>query len=218
MTRWVAVSSTVAVVIIVAVVGTIGYAYSGIYNIGADVHHSKPVLALIHTLRERSIEVRAQHITVPDLDDPQLILKGAGQYAAMCTSCHLKPGVRNSELRAGLYPRPPNLTRFKPNPRAAFWIIKHGIKMTAMPAWGLTHDDATIWSMVAFLQKMPDMTPAQYQDIVARAPPDEDMDMGGHATADHVHHAEAAPATSASTGPAMSTTVARPASSGSAAD
>ena len=216
MKRWVAVSSTVVVVIIVAVVGTIGFVYSGIYNIGADDHHSKPVLALIHILRERSIEVRAQHITVPNLDDPQLILKGAGQYAAMCTSCHLKPGVRSSELRTGLYPRPPNLTRFKPNPRAAFWIIKHGIKMSAMPAWGLTHDDATIWSMVAFLQKMPEMTPAQYQDIVARAPPDEDMDMGGGAPTEHAPHAEAAPATSAAT-PAMSTPVARPASSGTAA-
>ena len=214
MKRWVAVSSTVAVVIIVAVVGTIGYAYSGIYNIGADDHHSKPVLALIHTLRERSIEVRAQDIAVPDLDDPQVILKGAGQYAAMCTSCHLKPGMRSSELRAGLYPRPPNLTRFKPDPREAFWIIKHGIKMSAMPAWGLTHDDGTIWSMVAFLQKMPDMTPAQYQDIVARAPPDEEM--GGHATADHADHATAAPATSAAAASAASAVLVHPASGGSA--
>ena len=62
-------------------------------------------------------------------------------------------------------------------PREAFWVIKHGIKMSAMPAWGGSHDDATIWSMVAFLQKLPDLSPAQYKDIVARAPPDEDMDM-----------------------------------------
>jgi hypothetical protein len=63
------------------------------------------------------------------------------------------------------------------DPKEAFWAIKHGIKMSAMPAWGVSHDDATIWSMVAFLQKLPDMSPAQYKDIVARSPPDEDMDM-----------------------------------------
>ena len=40
-----------------------------------------------------------------------------------------------------------------------------------------SHDDPTIWSMVAFLQKLPDLTPAQYKDMVAKAPPDEDMDM-----------------------------------------
>jgi mono/diheme cytochrome c family protein len=199
------------VVVIIAVAGTIGFVDSGMYNIGADDHHSKPVLALMHTLRERSIAAHAQDITVPDLADPQLILKGAGQYAAMCTGCHLKPGMKESELRAGLYPRPPDLTRFKPDPREAFWVIKHGVKMSAMPAWGFTHDDATIWSMVAFLQKMPAMTPGQYQAIVSRAPPDEDMDMGD-AAAGHAPPAEAAPAASALRAPAMS----RPANSRSA--
>ena len=70
-------------------------------------------------------------------------------------------------------------------------MIKHGIKMSAMPAWGSSHDDATIWSMVAFLQKLPDLSPTQYKDIVARAPPDEDMDeasdhgdAGAHGAAD----------------------------------
>ena len=102
-------------------------------------------------------------------------------------------------------------------PKEAFWVIKHGIKMSGMPAWGSTHDDATVMSMVPFLQKLPDMTPAQYRDIVARAPPDEDMDMGGHATGEHLHHAEAAAATSAGAAPAMSTTVVLPASGWSVA-
>ena len=154
-----------------AVVGSCGD------NIGADDHHTRPVYALLQALRERSIERHAADLTVPDLDDEQLVLKGAGQYAAMCTGCHLAPGMAENEMRPGLYPQPPQLAKFRPDPREAFWVIKHGIKMSAMPAWGGSHDDATIWSMVAFLQKLPDMTPAQYKDIVARAPPDEDMDM-----------------------------------------
>jgi len=96
----------------------------------------------------------------------------------MCTGCHLAPGMADSEIRPGLYPQPPNLAREKVDARKAFWVIKHGIKMSAMPAWGLSHDDPTIWSMVAFLQKLPMLSPAQYRDIVAKAPPDEDMDMG----------------------------------------
>ncbi|HUX25656.1 MAG TPA: cytochrome c [Burkholderiales bacterium] len=102
------------------------------------------------------------------------MLKGAGQYAAMCTSCHLAPGMRDSELRQGLYPQPPKLSEISVDSCKAFWVIKHSIKMSGMPAWGTTHVDETIWSMVAFLQKLPGMTPDQYRKIVAKAPPDED--------------------------------------------
>ncbi|MBS0366766.1 MAG: cytochrome c [Proteobacteria bacterium] len=178
-------SITVAVVLGVLAVGAVVFVYSGLYDIGADDHHTRPVFAVLQTLRERSIHAHSEHLTVPDLNDPQLILEGAGQYAAMCTECHLAPGMKDSELRPGLYPQPPNLSQVRVGPKEAFWIIKHGIKMSAMPAWGASHDDPTIWSMVAFLQKLPDMTPAQYKDIVAKAPPDEDMDMGEDS--DHGH-------------------------------
>lgn len=174
---------TIAVTLGVLAIGAGAFAWSGLYNIGADDHHTRPVFAFLQTLRNRSIRLRSEDLTVPNLDDPQLILKGAGQYAAMCTGCHLAPGMAENEMRPGMYPKPPQLSKFRPDPREAFWVIKHGIKMSAMPAWGSSHDDATIWSMVAFLQKLPGMTPAQYKDIVARAPPDEDMDMGG----DHEH-------------------------------
>ena len=151
------------------------FIYSGGFNVAADVPHSRPVLAIMNMARERSVSVRSRAIPVPDLNDPQLVLKGAGQYAAMCTNCHLAPGMGDSEIRPGLYPRPQNLSRTRLDPREAFWIIKHGLKMTGMPAWGSSHDDPTIWSMVAFLQRLPDMTPAQYRAIVAKAPPDDDM-------------------------------------------
>ncbi|MHB1175600.1 MAG: c-type cytochrome [Sulfuriferula sp.] len=170
------------------------FIWSGIYNPGADSPHWKITYDLMQTSRERSIERHAAAISVPsNLNDPQLILKGAGQYAAMCTTCHLAPGKEDSELRPGLYPQPPNLSKVRVDPREAFWVIKHGLKMSAMPAWGGSHDDATIWSMVAFLQKLPDMTPEQYKEIVAKAPPDEDMGPMEGATmpAAHGHtHAE----------------------------
>jgi len=177
--------ATVALLCIVAIAGVAAFVWSGVYNIGADAHHTKPVLALMQALRERSIEHHAENIVLPNLDDPQLILKGAGQYAAMCTGCHLAPGMAENEMRPGLYPQPPELARRRLDPREAFWVIKHGIKMSAMPAWGGSHDDPTIWSMVAFLQKLPGMTPAEYKAIVAKAPPDKDMD--GNMDEGHAH-------------------------------
>jgi len=176
--------TTTATLIVIGIVGVGAFVYSGIYNIGADDHHTRPVYALMQTLRERSIGWRSKELTVPNLDDPQLILKGAGQYAAMCTGCHLAPGMADSEIGPGLYPQPPELAKFRSDPREAFWVIKHGIKMSAMPAWGGSHDDATIWSMVAFLKKLPGLTPGEYKAIVAKAPPDDDM---GPMDGDHDH-------------------------------
>ena len=167
---------------------TAAFVWSGRYDIGADTPHTRPVFALMQTLRERSIRAHAADLAVPDLTDPQLVLKGAGQYAAMCTQCHLSPAMADSEIRPGLYPQPPNLSRVRVDPKQAFWVIKHGIKMSAMPAWGASHDDATIWSMVAFLQKLPGMSAQEYKDIVARAPPDDDMDMGAATDTDHHDH------------------------------
>lgn len=172
---------TMLAAIAVAVLLALGFIWSGIYNVGADDHHTKPVFALMQSLRERSIHVRSNSLTPPNLEDPQLILKGAGQYAAMCTGCHLAPGMTDSEIRPGLYPQPPDLSKLRFDPKDEFWVIKHGIKMSGMPAWGASHDDDTIWSIVAFVHKLPDLTPAQYKAIVAKAPPDDDMDMGSAA-------------------------------------
>jgi mono/diheme cytochrome c family protein len=142
------------------------FVYSGGYNIGVDDHHTMLVLALIGQLRDRSIAVRAGAIEVPDLDDPGSIAAGARQYAQHCAGCHLAPGVSRSDLRPGLYPHPPNLVQEEPpDARRAFWTIKHGIKMSAMPAWGKNLDDAAIWDVVAFVRKQPSLAPEAYKQL-----------------------------------------------------
>lgn len=73
---------TASVLVVIAVVlGLFGY--SGLYNIGADDHHWNMTYRIMQMVRDRSIHVRSEDIKVPDLDNPQLVLKGAGQYAAM---------------------------------------------------------------------------------------------------------------------------------------
>lgn len=140
--------------------------YSGVYDIGADSPHLRPVFALMELFRERAIAAHAKDIVVPPLDDPAFLTEGAEHYAAMCSGCHLAPGKPNTELRVGLYPQPPEFSRHSHASAAeTFWVIKHGIKMTAMPAWGLTHSDRAIWGLVAFIQKLPDLSPAQYRNL-----------------------------------------------------
>jgi mono/diheme cytochrome c family protein len=160
------VSSVIAATLAALLIGSAVFVGSGIYNIGADDHHTKIVLAIIEQLRERSIAVRARAIDPPNLDDPTRIGAGAEHYAALCVGCHLAPGVAKSDIRTGLYPHPPNLAQEDTrDAQRAFWTIKHGIKMSAMPAWGKTLNDAEIWDVVAFVRQMPAITPATYQQL-----------------------------------------------------
>lgn len=166
----------VVVLAIVVVLAATGFLYFGVYNIAADDPHTRPVYALLQNMRDRSITVRARGITPPsDLASPQRIAVGAGLYTEMCSGCHLGPGVEKSEMSQGLYPQAPELAKTQDLSAAQqFWIIKHGVKLSAMPAWGKTHPDPLIWDMVAFVRELPGMSPEEYKRLVASAPADHD--------------------------------------------
>lgn len=162
------------------------FGYFGAYNVAADVPHTKLVYWFLDGARQHSVAVRARGIRVTkDLKNPALITQGAGLYAEMCTGCHLAPGMEPTEISQGLYPRAPVLAQGTDLTAAEeFWIIKHGVKMTGMAAWGRTHSDVLIWDMVAFLQKLPSLSPEQYRTLVKIAPEDHDEIMKSQ---DHAH-------------------------------
>ncbi len=180
---------TIFAVVAVLALGAVAFAWSGIYNIGADDPHLAPTHALLEKLREQSIKRHAASITVPDLNNPAKAVQGAGNYNAMCVGCHLAPGVDGTELSRGLYPSPPDLTRYEVESASAFWVIKHGIKASAMPAWGPSMDDQYIWNMVAFLKRLPGMGEATYRDMVAQS---GGHSHGGGETDHHVPDGQAA--------------------------
>jgi mono/diheme cytochrome c family protein len=160
---------TVIGVLLLGALGAALFVELGFYNIGADDHHTKAVLALITQLRDRSIEARLGDIKPQLAATPAMIKTGAEHYVTLCVGCHLAPGPFKSDLRAGLYPHPPNLAQEDmQESRRAFWVIKHGIKMSAMPAWGKTLNDAQIWDVVAFVRKLPSMSPEDYQQLLQR--------------------------------------------------
>lgn len=150
-----------------------GFVWSGMYNVGADDPHLRPTATMLRLMRERSIVRHTRDVAVPDLKDAALVRQGAGNYDSMCTGCHLAPGMSDTELSRGLYPSPPNFSRLEPiNPAHAFWVTKHGIKASGMPAWGRSMEDEFIWGMVAFLQQLPQLDAAAYKALVATS--------GGH--------------------------------------
>lgn len=158
---------------LIGLMASIAFLYSGLYPMGADVPHYRLTYWVLETLRERAIARASRDIAVPALDKPEQLTAGGADYNDMCAGCHLKPGKSKSDFSIGLYPAPPNLTQARDGDpqslaRRQFWIIKHGIKASGMPAWGSTHDDERIWNMVAFLQRLPELTADQYAILTSR--------------------------------------------------
>ncbi len=173
----------------------IGVVWSGRLNVSADEPHPYPVLRFITWARERSIAKHAADIVLPeDLSDHERIRRGAGNYDAMCVECHLRPGMASSEIRRGLSPQPPELGSLAQvatgdsGVQRQFWIIKHGIVGSAMPAWSKGGiGDESIWDLVAFLNALPTLSPFQYRQLVSAS------DGHTHSGADAHQHAPLAP-------------------------
>jgi mono/diheme cytochrome c family protein len=176
---------TLLIFLVVLALAGVAFIYSGQYDVAASTPDNGLLKNILETTRDRSIARRADGITPPKLDDPQMIRTGLAHYHEMCATCHGAPGVKISEIGMGLNPDPPELAarRGGGDPGETFWIVKNGLKMTGMPAFGVTHTDPEIWAIVAFLQKMPKLTPQEYQAMVQQA----GLGAPGAESAEHAH-------------------------------
>jgi mono/diheme cytochrome c family protein len=172
---------TLLVFVILLLAAALGFVYSGLFDVAANTPDNGLVRWVVETTAEHSVERRMKGVEVPPLTDPALIQTGFTHYHEMCVTCHGAPGVEASEIGQGLSPYPPELATeaHEADPKELFWIVKNGIRMTGMPSFGVTHTDQEIWAIVAFLVKMPKMSPQEYQAMEQAAAPAED---------EHQHH------------------------------
>lgn len=141
--------------------------HSGMYNVAATDPHLPFVESVMHSTMHASVEAGTEEIEAPDLSSERMVQAGAAAYDDLCAACHLKPGLDSTVLRAGLNPMPPRLSdSTHQDPAQQFWVVKNGIKMTGMPAWGVTHDNQELWEIVAFLQRLPELSTQEYQAMV----------------------------------------------------
>lgn len=163
--------AALGVLVLVAVLGAAAYAWLGFYNIAASDPHADVVAWSLDTTMVRSVERRAETEVgaVPALAEPERIRAGAEHYLGEgCVTCHGAPGFERAGYAEPMRPRPPMLAEEAGEwtDRQLFWIIEHGIKMSGMPAFGETHGDEEIWSLVAFLRRLPDLSAAEIEDLM----------------------------------------------------
>jgi len=163
--RW-----TLHMVVLLMILGVGGLlvAVSGIIPIKASSGHWAITHAFLHFAKQRSVSTHTVGITPPLLDDPALVLKGAGHYEIGCRACHGSPELRHPKIARHMLPAPPYLPETAPNWRSEelFYMVKHGIKFTGMPAWPAQQRDDEVWAVVAFLRAFPDLDAAAYRRLV----------------------------------------------------
>ena len=159
---------TLGIIILLTIVTGAALIYSGVVSVAAKEPHYPLVRRFLQTAKLYSVQHHTDgDVKAPHLNDPSLIRAGYEHYRETCLSCHGAPGVPPSDVGKGLRPSPPELAKdvYPWTDTELFWIIDNGIKMTGMPALGLTHSREELWAIVAFVKKLPHMTPEEYQSF-----------------------------------------------------
>jgi cytochrome c553 len=157
---------------ILAGFGGLLVAASGIMPISASSGHWPITAWFLNFSMSRSVSTHTVGMKAPDLDDQDLVLKGAGHYETGCFPCHGSPVVMHPRIAEAMTPHPPYLPPVihEWKQTELFYIVKHGVKFTGMPAWPAQQRDDEVWAIVAFLQKLPELDAQQYRRLVGSEP------------------------------------------------
>ncbi len=159
-----------ALIGLLGILGAIGagvYFFGGYYSVAATAEEPAIVKWMLVQVRKASVSRHATDTPPASFDDAATVQAGARAYAARgCELCHGAPGVNWAKFSEGLRPDPPDLKKVatEREPQQLFWVIKNGINMTGMPGFGLIEvPDQEIWTIAAFVKKLPSVTDADYK-------------------------------------------------------
>ncbi|MCC2977266.1 c-type cytochrome [Sphingomonas sp. PL-96] len=148
------------------------FAWSGLFNVAASSGHWAITDWFLHWTMRNSVRTHTIMAGEPAPRDDRGLVSAAGHFKNSCAVCHGAPGVPPSPVMQAATPAAPNLSV---NAREwsdgqLFWIVEHGVKFTGMPAWAAKDRPDEIRRMVAFVRRLPRMTPAEYRQLTEQAP------------------------------------------------
>jgi mono/diheme cytochrome c family protein len=157
-------AATLALAGLAAAVGGFVVLRAGWYDIGATAQHLQPVYSLLEQGMRYSVRNHSSEVRVPPLGAPQQVQHGAQVFSANCAQCHGGPGFAQAKIGQSMQPLPGPLVDASARwqPRELYWITKHGIKMSGMPAWQFHLSEDDLWAVVAFMGVLPTMSAHDY--------------------------------------------------------
>ena len=158
---------------IVVGIGCAAFFFGGYYSVAGTAEDPAAVTWALTRVRTASINRHANDNPPASFGDASMVQAGAKAYASYgCATCHGAPGAKWLKFSEGLHPDPPDLKEVagQLSPAQLFWVIKNGINMTGMPSFaeaGARDDE--IWSIAAFVKKLPSVSDADYKTWTASA-------------------------------------------------
>jgi|SRR5712671_5206695 len=127
----------------------------GILPVQADVAPSRLESRLLGSALHASVARHAPGGGNPMPASEENLMAAAKLYRQMCSRCHGVSKESDNNYGQSFYPPAPQLAlhRTSYTDSEMFWIVKHGIRNTAMPAWGNLLSDDDIWNVVTLVRK-----------------------------------------------------------------
>ena len=149
---------------LIAALAALAVIETGAFGVAASTPHGALLAWATHTTMIHAVAHDAADQTAPPGPTAAQVEAGFTLYDRDCVACHGGPGVARADWVAGMNPSPPFLLDAARHWSRGdlHWIVGNGVKMTGMPAWRESRDQAQIWDLVAFLQALPYVSPAAY--------------------------------------------------------
>jgi mono/diheme cytochrome c family protein len=147
--------------------GVYGYARLGFLDLRADLNPSALEERVAGSAMDESTERHAspqKNLLPPSAEN---LLAGARLYRDKCSDCHGSPVNPNSDYGRSFYPRVPQFMKQAPDlpDHENFYVVKHGVRWTGMPAWGNIMTDSEIWQVVLVLNHFEKLPPEVTEEL-----------------------------------------------------
>jgi mono/diheme cytochrome c family protein len=127
------------------------------------------------SLRHLAVPRAAQAAVNPVPSGPEVLARARAHFADHCASCHGNDGRGQTAIGRNLYPRAPDMAQADTQSLSdgeIFSIIKNGVRLTGMPAWGedTPAGDRETWELVHFIHHLPKLTVEELAEMGALNP------------------------------------------------
>jgi len=165
------------IVVGLGIVGVFGWVGYQLFTTGFSAKTEPHALEILiaRQIRHLAIPIEKRNAQNPIPLSPDVIQESLAHFADHCAICHANNGSGQTPIGKNVYPKAPDLrladTRSMSDGEI-FWVIHHGIRFTAMPAWGEGDpaQDKASWKLVHFIRHLPQLTPEELDQMKALNP------------------------------------------------
>ncbi len=113
------------------------------------------------TFLDASLDRRAPDTKNPLGATDDNLATGMKLYQSNCAGCHGDISHPESSMANSLFPRAPQFVHEEPDmpENQNFYLVKHGIRYSGMPAWEHSMTDQQTWQVIMFLSHIGKLSP-----------------------------------------------------------